>query len=523
MDLGILIALEEEFEQLLAALPTFQSVSNPIHAGYDYTFVLPRTLGGEYRCVTTFVGNSGPEAMGIAAQQMLQNWRPAALILLGTAAAVQDDIQLGDIVVAEQVDAYLANVKAVSGGEAGWSFEHRGKVFQADHALLQEVVHLKFTQRTAFQEWQTRVAQLQTEIIPPSIRLALQEQHLLRPAPLVHSGHLASGPVQGAAVAFTHWIHRRDGSIKALETDAAGLMTTVSRQNQHVRTLVIRGISAFSDTRNSQCSSMCSSMCSAADDSDLRRYAINNVLQLFFTLTQVGAFPGALTAPDLLGTVAHVRPVDAVRSRSESQQKVTGSAEGEQSQNTILILTATPENHMPLRVDKELNLIRRLYNGGAERSRFRLEIVTATTLSDLRDALLRYRPRLVQFSGHGLGEDGLLIEHEVYGAQELGTHTLERLLRLHSDHVECVLLNACESLEQASALTSHIPTVIGMKHPLRDTAAIAFTMGFYLALFHGRSYRAAFEHGREQLRGASPCEVDTPVLFPTASLSSAGT
>ena len=42
------------------------------------------------------------------------------------------------------------------------------------------------------------------------------------------------------------------------------------------------------------------------------------------------------------------------------------------------------------------------------------------------------------------------------------TQALANLFELHKGNVECVLLNACYSEEQAQAIAKHIPVVIGM-------------------------------------------------------------
>ena len=75
-----------------------------------------------------------------------------------------------------------------------------------------------------------------------------------------------------------------------------------------------------------------------------------------------------------------------------------------------------------------------------------------------------------------------------------GMHWLE-LLDLCSQHVKCVVLNACYSEVQAQPIGSAVEYVIGMSRAIGDRAAIKFSTGFYDALASGRSYTDAFRFG----------------------------
>ncbi len=59
---------------------------------------------------------------------------------------------------------------------------------------------------------------------------------------------------------------------------------------------------------------------------------------------------------------------------------------------------------------------------------------------------------------------------------------MAQLFELCSDHVHCVVLNACYSEPQARAIVRHIDYVIGMKQAIGDESAIKFSVGFYDAL-----------------------------------------
>ena len=104
-------------------------------------------------------------------------------------------------------------------------------------------------------------------------------------------------------------------------------------------------------------------------------------------------------------------------------------------------------------------------------------------------------PQIVHFSGHGSGVNGILVQDDDGMSKSISTEALAELFGLCSDHIECVLLNACYSEVQATAIAQHINYVIGMSDAIGDSAAIKFTTGSYDALGAGRSIEVAFKFG----------------------------
>ncbi len=178
----------------------------------------------------------------------------------------------------------------------------------------------------------------------------------------------------------------------------------------------------------------------------------------------------------------------------------------------ILILATNPKNTDKLRLDEEVREIQT----GLERARRRdeFEIVTrsAVRVDDLRRSLLDYNPEILHFSGHGSGEQGLVLENHAGQAQVVSTGALASLFRLFQDRLECVVLNACYSQVQAEAIHQYIDCVIGMEREIGDRAAIQFAIGFYDGLGAGKSYQAAYELGCSAIALENIPEYRTPVL-----------
>lgn len=185
----------------------------------------------------------------------------------------------------------------------------------------------------------------------------------------------------------------------------------------------------------------------------------------------------------------------------------------------ILILTANPKNTSKLRLDAEVREIQTGLERAKKRDQFEIITKWAVRPEDLRRALLDYEPQIVHFSGHGTATEGLALENETGQTQLVSTHALASLFEVFKDKVECVLLNACYSVEQAEAIRQHIPYVIGMNHEIGDRAALEFAVGFYDALGAGRSIDDAFKLGCISIDLEGIPEALTPVLKHKDSVS----
>ena len=178
----------------------------------------------------------------------------------------------------------------------------------------------------------------------------------------------------------------------------------------------------------------------------------------------------------------------------------------------ILLLSANPTDTSKLRLDKELREIQ----AGFERARYReeFEIISklAVQTEDLYRALLDHNPQIVHFSGHGEGEQGLVLEDGSGQMQLVSAESLARLFKLFQDKIECVVLNACYSEVQAEAIHQHIDYVIGMNQAIGDKAAINFAVGFYDALGAGRTIEDGFQLGCASIDLEGIPESYTPVL-----------
>jgi parallel beta-helix repeat protein len=179
----------------------------------------------------------------------------------------------------------------------------------------------------------------------------------------------------------------------------------------------------------------------------------------------------------------------------------------------ILILAANPLKTVHLRLDEEIREIDEGLRRSKWRDRFVLVKKTAVTARGLRQALLDEDPQIVHFSGHGVKEEGLVLENLSGQPQLVETQALAKLFELFTDSVECILLNACYSQIQATAIAQHIGFTIGMNKAIGDKAAIEFALGFYDALGAGKTYDIAYKFACNAIHLVGIDEYLTPDLI----------
>jgi hypothetical protein len=161
----------------------------------------------------------------------------------------------------------------------------------------------------------------------------------------------------------------------------------------------------------------------------------------------------------------------------------------------ILFLAANPSGTHHLALDEEIRAIDAKIRGAEHRDRLTLLSHWAVRLDDLSGILLRHRPQVVQFSGHGAHTGAIILVGSNGQCKEVPPEGLAGLFRVLKENVRVVVLNACYSETQAKAIVKEIDCAVGMSDPIDDDHAIAFAAEFYQALAYGRSVQDAFDLG----------------------------
>jgi CHAT domain-containing protein len=153
---------------------------------------------------------------------------------------------------------------------------------------------------------------------------------------------------------------------------------------------------------------------------------------------------------------------------------------------SVLFLAANPKDTPALRLDEEIRSIDVALRQAEFRDRFDIKQQWAVRVADLQGYLLRHKPDLVHFSGHGSASSQIILEDNSGNSQSVTPRALSQVFSVLKDNIRCVVLNACYSEQQAQAIAQHIDCVIGMSKAIGDVAAISFAAAFYQALGYGR-------------------------------------
>jgi hypothetical protein len=184
------------------------------------------------------------------------------------------------------------------------------------------------------------------------------------------------------------------------------------------------------------------------------------------------------------------------------------------SELVVLMVSASPDTSVRVRVDREFREIIERARGAKYRDRLRFVQVPAVTFDALRTALMEHEPHVLHISSHGTRDGELVFEAAGKGSRTIPKQNLMMLLETLNERLRLVVINACHSKVIAKDLPQMIDLAIGMSEAVADAAAIDFAVAFYEAIGFGKSVETAFKAAVAGLVGT---EIEIPELFPTAA------
>lgn len=172
----------------------------------------------------------------------------------------------------------------------------------------------------------------------------------------------------------------------------------------------------------------------------------------------------------------------------------------------VLVVFANPRGTSQLNLGREDRVIRESVQLSKNRDNIEIDVRHATTIHDLRRAMLDKDYKIVHISGHGTGS-GLVLEDELggkYVVPQTGLASLFKTYSYPSGKLECVILNACYSITQGEMISLEIPFTIAMEGAISDDAAIEFSRGFYDAVGARKSLEFAYGEGCRSVELGAP-------------------
>lgn len=149
----------------------------------------------------------------------------------------------------------------------------------------------------------------------------------------------------------------------------------------------------------------------------------------------------------------------------------------------VLILAVNPKDTQQLDLTQEVQGIEKILEGGMQNVTFDVEVKMNIQPSEVLNAIRDHKPQIIHFCGHGEGFELAFADENQFFKSVKGNS----LLRLFSDsyikrHLECVVLNACYSAEQALWVSRVVDYSIGNLYSIKDKSAIQFSKLFYSAI-----------------------------------------
>jgi hypothetical protein len=189
----------------------------------------------------------------------------------------------------------------------------------------------------------------------------------------------------------------------------------------------------------------------------------------------------------------------------------------------ILFLSANPTDISRIRLDEEVRQVDERIRLGECREQLALIPHFAVRPADVRQTLLRHRPHVLHFSGHGSPTQGIVLEDDRGQTKLVSTEALAALFRAIKDNLRVVVLNACYSGLQAEGISQVVDFTIGMLKEIGDHSAVVFSAAFYEGLAYGRSVQESFDLGVTALMLEGIPEAETPTLLTREGVDAAQT
>jgi nucleoside phosphorylase len=143
-DVAILAALPKELDALFRSLGPWRQMTTSASSTRSY-FTAHDTAG--HLIVASQALGMGQVNAALVTQDIVRDWRPRKLILIGIAGGLGKEVQLGDVVVSEQVVDYELGKITPKGTSTRW------RAFQCDAALIDGLKNFRD------QSWTRRIAE----------------------------------------------------------------------------------------------------------------------------------------------------------------------------------------------------------------------------------------------------------------------------------------------------------------------------------------------------------------------------
>lgn len=267
--------------------------------------------GNPKRLIVGLIGEMGKAPARAVAAELLGRFHPDAIVSIGIAGLISDDLELGDVIVPSTVHDYMHRSKArdrpapepPSGkkgkgskkgkppedarsteADADFALSLGGSTWRTDRNLTRAARELPFSRRAAFEGWAEASRERTAEVL--EVR-ATTDRALM----YADDAHLASGDVVAASTAFHRFLKGADRNLMAVEMEAVGVVAAATERPRPVPCMVIRGISDRADKTKGKLE-IGSGETRQVERGEVRKAAMVNAVELLLMLVAEGLVPG---------------------------------------------------------------------------------------------------------------------------------------------------------------------------------------------------------------------------------------
>ena len=234
-DFLFICPIDEEFKVFIRLCPI--KSWDEIDGIPYYNVTLPNK---DFKALVILLGEAGLTKAAQLTEKFLNAFSISMVVLIGIAGGIDSDLKLGDVVIPNRISDYLLDSKAIPKGK-NYELQPSINAWNINPVLIEYIRHFRYQNKNIFEKWQKNINDFRQEI----------KADLKNRSPNYKIGHLASGNIVSGSASFKKELKLGDRKYLAIDMEAAGVARAVFSRSNPPLTLIIRGISDFSDRTKS--------------------------------------------------------------------------------------------------------------------------------------------------------------------------------------------------------------------------------------------------------------------------------
>lgn len=266
-DFLFICPIEEEFKVFIQLCPIKNC--DEIDGIPYYTITLPNK---DYKALVILLGEAGLTKAAQLTEKFLNAFSISMVVLIGIAGGIDSDLKLGDVVIPNGISDYLLDSKAIPKGKTSYELQPSINTWNINPILIEYIRHFRYQNKNIFEKWQKDMNDFRQEI----------KADLITESPNYKIGHLASGNILSGSESFKEELRSRDRKYFAIDMETAGVVRAVFNRSKPPLTLILRGISDFSDRTKSKIDKTSKGL--------YRKYAVYSAIKFFLVFLKSNYF-----------------------------------------------------------------------------------------------------------------------------------------------------------------------------------------------------------------------------------------